>query len=797
MSLPAATVSPLVLERVGGLPAEVLDVVGPATRRTLAEHRETQTALDELAARLSDALYLVVPQVPDARQRRRVLRNRRRIHQHQAVDWDGPTRQLVDSLLSPEGRRALRRWDELCGRSVRLRTEIGVHVGADRERVRALLDGALAVPGYEESLAVVAPDWRRWAGSAAKGRDAKSRRTELMYAMRSAAKTSPLSGLTSVRVAGTHGTGSAVSRVAMQDAVGLLYGLASTSPESVRFCAAERVSVRDGGLAMVSLPAFRNGLVYREDQVVRSGSIDLWLDVLGPGELGHEDVMSALGGEQTRNRVARLVESGVLRPVRPWAPQEDPFAALSELPGLHEAVAERLREVGECGAAIATSGTSERLELMARIQELLQDQFADIARPSPAGTVYEDRQTRPSIAPSTVAHARAALTTVAASIRPRIFRSHAYDLLVSRLVARAGVGGSCDALPFLMDMCADEDGDAELMASHLRDVVASADPGDRAWLPVGRSSVKPHVGLYVQSWSATGPGEPSVVVNQVGTGTGSLFARFHGLLGAPVAEAIRDHVEHAWGSSRCYELRVWSDVNTAQAAGSGLLPALVLPGEPGSADDLHLADCRLVHEPRDGTVDLVGADGQVVGVVYLGLLPSFQLPALARWLTILSDQWVNLSVQSDRRSPWAAPPALDDEPGVAFEPRVTEGPVVLRRASWTVRRDALPSLTGPDDVERLVEFDAFRTKFGIPEEVFVHKIATGYSAGAGMHDARKPLWVNLASVDALSMLAGWIPGPVTSVRLTEALPGRSQYTVEDDEGRRYVSENVALVRWDA
>lgn len=791
--------APLTLQRVGGLPGDVLDIVSDQMRSALLEHQETARGLDELAPRLSEALYEVVPQLEDKRARRQLLANRRLIHKSCVVGWAPGVRDLVHRLLAPERQADLGRWEDLSGHAADVAAEIGRLVEADRELVGHRLTYAREVAGYLESLAVVAPDWSRWAGGNARaGGRAKSRRTELMYAMRSAAKTSPLSGLTTVRVAGSRGEGRATSRVSCQDAVGVLYGLALSDETagSLTYRAAECTMTgptADAGLMMVSLPAFRNGLVYREDQVVGSSSVSQWLDALGSRRLDYDEVTSALGGTRPRTRFTRLLEAGVVRPVRPWAPQEDPFAVMSRLPHLSEEAAGRLGRVSRAGAAVATGDVGERLALIDDVTLLLDGQFTDMARPAPAGSIYEDRETPSHLSPQGPALTDGVLEALAATIRPYLFRSHAYDLLVERLVAEVGVGGSCDdPLAFLMRMCANEDGDMGLMAAQMRDLRLGDDPGERAWLPVGPTSAAASVGLYVQSWPVHDQQDPALVVNQIGTGTGSLFARFHRLLGAGLTDAIREHIAGLWSASTCYELRVWTDVNTVQAACSGILPALQLPGEPLEPGGLNLQDCRLVHDPDLGTVDLLGPDGNAIGIAYLGLLPSFQLPSLARWLTILSDPWVNLFAPCDKQGPFVGPPQFDVGQEVIVEPREVFGTVVTRRASWTMRLESLPPTDGADEVSLLLAFNALRAVHGIPEEVYIHQATSG-ALGAG--NTRKPLWVNLASVDTLRVLGSWLSPHLTHLRLVEALPRRADYQICDEPGRTYVSEDVTLVRW--
>ncbi|MGV8973582.1 MAG: hypothetical protein ACOH10_14770 [Rhodoglobus sp.] len=790
--------APLTLQRVGGLPADVLDIVSDRLRSVLLEHRKAVLGLDDLALRLGDALYAVIPRFEDKRLRRQVLRIRRLVHQRSGLQWEPGIRDALDQELEPGQRADLDRWDVLSNQAARAAAELGPLVENDHRLVVEQLAYAFEAAGYAESLALVAADWSRWAATSAKHGGAKSRRTELLYAMRSAAKTSPLSGLTTVRVAGSRGAGRATSRVSCQDAVGVLYGLAASSEtaSSLRYRAAESVlsgPAADASLMMVSLPAFRNGLVYRDDQVVRSSSVLRWLDALGIDELGYDEVTRALGGTRPRTRFTRLLEAGVLRPVRPWAPGEDPFVAMSELPHLPAEIAGRLRQVSRSGEAIAEEGVRERLALIDGVAKLLDGQFADMARPSPAGSIYEDRETPAHLSPEESCLTEEVLGSLASTIRPHLFRSHAYDLLVERLVAEVGVGGTCnDPLTFFMRMCVDEDGDSGLLAAQMLDLRMRDDPGERAWLPVSPTSAAPHVGVYLQSWAARDPHDATLVVNQLGTGTGSLFARFHGLLGTELADAIREHIAGLWSASTCYELRVWTDVNTVQSACSGLLPALQLPGEPIEPDGLSLQDCKLVHDPVLDTVALLGTDGEPVGIAYLGLLPSFQLPSLARWLTILSDPWVNLFAPCDKQSPFAGPPRFADGQQVVHEPRQFSGQVVTRRASWTLRRASVPPTDGTDEVGLLLAFDAIRAAHAIPEEVYAFQATTGATRGG---DTRKPLWVNLSSVDAIRMLGSWISPDATHLRLVEALPTRSQYQVRDDQGRKFVSEEVALLRW--
>ena len=65
-----------------------------------------------------------------------------------------------------------------------------------------------------------------------------------------------------------------------------------------------------------------------------------------------------------------------------------------------------------------------------------------------------------------------------ALVRPQLFRSHVYDMIVDAFVREFGAGGVCrDPLGFLMRLSVERDGDPALFAAQMSDLRCAGDLG--------------------------------------------------------------------------------------------------------------------------------------------------------------------------------------------------------------------------------------------------------------------------------------------------------------------------------
>ncbi|HET6858724.1 MAG TPA: hypothetical protein VFH94_16745 [Streptomyces sp.] len=828
-------VSPVLLTRVAGLPSDTLDLVAPATRKLLTEHTAVAARLSAAAPELVDALFSLVPLLDDdVPLRRKVLSAKRSVNRLDPLPWNPDeaegVRRSLSALLPPRQAELLDVWARLVDERDGLLGQLGAQLAEDRSQAVRSLHGAVgsgAVPqsgggdaagegesGFAESLAIAAPDWIKHADR--KARSPKKLKTLYSYVARAAVKTSPFSGLTTVGEAGATGQGRARSRTSATLAHLALQKLARD--ESTAGLLHYRVApVRPGtptepdGLLLHSEVLITEGVVWRNDRAVEADHAVHALAGL-PSRIGHAELLAALGGARPFARFRRMLDAGLVHPLPPWNQGEAPFPALAALLANVEAPSTltqaELVRAHELGAGAERQNVGGRIAAATELRDLTGDwnEHNDSSERKPSGLIYEDRETGLTLPdPLTVPEVQADLTALGEQMRPYLFRSHLYDFLLESFTAEYGAGGVCrDPLGFLMRLSVDRDSNPPLERALFADMASRADPGERAWLPVGPTSAPPNAGLFFQVESANpdelAAGRYRLVVNQYGSGSGGLFSRFGELLGDGFRERLTAHVERCWPQVSCRELVVWADCNTVQSECGGLLPPLVLPGEVPAADGgTTLDDLVLAHDAQRDTLSLFDRAGDPVGLAYLGLIPQHLLQSYVRLLAILADPWVNGSPYSDYTMTKAHElrPLCGDD--VVALPRRAAGPgdrVVTRRASWIVPAASLPRSEGGgvDETDLAVRLEAFRQAHGMPEELFVHQLG-GAGSATGMSADRKPMWVSLASPLSVGVLHHWLSPETTHLRLVEALPDRSLHPQRDALGRPRVVEHVALLAW--
>ncbi|MFD3529920.1 lantibiotic dehydratase [Streptomyces sp. NPDC058664] len=840
------------LTRVGGLPTEALDLTGSATRRAIAEAADAHAELERRRPALEDACFPLVPLLDDeVPLRRQVLAAKRAAHRLRALPWGDELPPRIVELAGPEAAAEFLGWQA----AVRLRDETARRLDAllteDRAAAPAALAGHLADPGFVRAAALAAPDWLRHGRPRRRPAETRNLRTLYSYVSRAAVKTSPFSTLTTVGEGGSRGAAGAAGAVGAVGVAGVAGAAGSvssagagsaagsagegrrTAPVAHSYAAtalaqlALRCLAREpgtagllryrlaplrpggpdapGGLVLLPEPVADGGLAWRLDRVVEADHAAPWLSgFANDAEHSLDGLLSGLGGPDPFRRFRRLLDTGLIAPVPPWRRGDDPVGAVAELLADHpedgDGIAGEVRELRDSAAVLAAAGEDERTETLTRARRTARRwaRRAGLDRFDSGEVLYEDVASDLALPELLdVPEVRADLTELGRRMRPFVFRSHLYDVLVDRFTAEYGPGGTCtDVLGFLMRVAVDGDAQPDLDKASVADRAERETAGERAWLPVGPSSAPPAAAVLFQL-AATGPqavrgGDYQLVVNQFNPGTGGLVTRFGPLLGEGFRDRLREHVRACWPGRTCRELVLWTEINTAQSRSAGLLPPLLLPGEVPADDGLDLTDTVLTHDPGEGTLALRDRTGDPVGLAYLGLVPPHLFPPFARLLAVLADPWVNGSPHSDYVLPFGLQERRTDE--VVPAPRTAFGRVTVSRASWVVPAAELPlPRPGESDAETALRAEGFRRAHGLPEEVFCHRL-TGFGPGEQGTD-RKPLWVSLTSPLSLSVLAQWA-GPATGhLRLVEALPARSAHPLRDAAGGTRAAEHIALLRW--
>ena len=334
----ARTAFPL-LTRVGGLPADVLDLVSPETRATLAEFTMRNQEAIAAGDTLVDGLFEVVPILDDdVALRRRVLAGKRAVHKARALPWTDEEIARISGLLAPAAREALETYRTASARRDRLEATVADLATSDREGALGRLHEAVRRPDFLGALVMAAPDWVRHAKPhERRATSIKDLKTLLSYVSRAAAKTSPFSGLTTVGVAGTRGEGRASSRTSAEVAVRALELLARDR-DTADLLSYRAPVLRAGGpdepsgLFLASELVSADGIVWREDRVMEADTVHTWNQRFeGLRSTGFNDLLTRLGGPDPFARFRRLLDSGVIRPVPPWRRDQDPIDVLAGL----------------------------------------------------------------------------------------------------------------------------------------------------------------------------------------------------------------------------------------------------------------------------------------------------------------------------------------------------------------------------------------------------------------------------------------------------------------------------------
>ncbi|MBD2760640.1 lantibiotic dehydratase [Yimella sp. cx-573] len=814
---PALTprLAPLTFVRVAGLSTDACTMSSIRTRNLLDEIALGELRVETGQEAVEDILFELVPTVTDIDLRRGVLAAKRAVHRGRPLSPELLT--TLTDLLPPSALEVVTRWSAAAEHTAALTTALSEAVDDDTSDAVVRLSLALSNESFHRSLALAAPDWLRHGKPHRKPRERRNLRTLLSYVSRSAVKTSPFSALTTVGIAGGRSGESPGDDVAVSYASTALAHLAARSyarDESVADRLRYRVSpVRPGGpespsgIVLLAEAEADGGLAWRLDRICEAEHVLPWVGAAHGGDLPLAQLLAGLGGADPFRRFRRLFDSGLITLVAPWQRGGDPLTAVAELVARDEhPIAEQVHDVLDRTTALASADVRTRTDVGVHVRSIAAQwaPSAGLDRFDPGELVYEDVRTTEHVAdPAEHPMVREQLDLLGRLSRPYVFRSHLYDVLVDAMVEQFGPGGRTADVPgFLMRLALDSDNMPALDRASMADQEIRGTISERAILPVGRTSSPPTMAALYQvaaaDSAAIADGRFTLVVNQFNPGAGGLLARFSGLLGDDLRQPLREHIRACWPDTHVRELVLWTELNTAQSRSAGLIPALTTSSEVADTTPLDLAQVHLVHDAHNGTVELRDAStDQPVGLPYLGLVPPHMFPPYARLLAVLADPWINGSPYSDYVLPYALRAERQDE--VVHIARRQYGRLLCGRQAWVVPTDLLPlPEQGESDVDLVRRVDAFRRRYQLPTEVFVHQLAPA-SGTAGSTD-RKPMWIDLSAPTCVNALACWLDAATEHVRLVEAFPTREAgphgHPHRNREGRTVTTEYVNLMRWD-
>ncbi|MFG1750593.1 hypothetical protein [Streptosporangium sandarakinum] len=806
-------VGDLRIDRVSGLPAAAADLDLVETGRLLDETAAAEEILAGLADPVSDVLYRLVPRLDhDPALRRLVLKVRRATHGDRRPGAGAEDLGRIAAELDGDDASLFRRWSA----AARTRADLLGRLPAVYEEETAgagrRLGALLAESALSTGIAHASAGLLRHVDLTDLRPGGKASRSVLSYAARAARKTSPFSTFTGVGLHGRPSTGRSVTALSQTHVFAWLQALVRDERLVTAFELEPMGALRtiDGEpRALVSAYRIGDAFAWRTDEMVDVTVYQAIIRSLaGVGRAGAAEYLIRLGGEDPFAALQRLLDAGMLRVVAPW-PRGDraPMLALAECVrrvGTEYAArtARELRELHADAVALAGQDGERRVRTLESMATRATDALGRLGVPAERTgfAVYDDAEAVADV-PGLGEHVSADLRELARRMRPMIFRSHLYDMLVEIFVERYGAGGRCpDALRFCMEVSNIPDLTRRLFAAVRADARTRGRPTDRAWLPVGPSSAPPTAAVAYQvaapTPEAAGAGGHLLVVNQFNAGSGGLVSRFRATLDGPdgLAGRLRAWVGGNFPRARPRELVISADVNGLQYSCAGAMPALTWPSETPHADpgdSVAVSELSVVHDAATGTLNLLDAQGDPVAPVYLGVVPAHMVLGPARYLMVIGDPWVLGARMACTRGP--SEPVTEPVGEVERVGREGFGRVVTRRAAWRLRPESFPR---PDKGESpdayFLRADRWRRRHGIPEEVFVSLETPGISLE---HGKRKPVPLSFRSPHSLHAAAGLDVTGVVAMSLAESLPGRDGHWLPGPGGRAHAAEHVSFVRW--
>ncbi|MEU4116185.1 lantibiotic dehydratase [Kitasatospora sp. NPDC028055] len=366
-------------------------------------------------------------------------------------------------------------------------------------------------------------------------------------------------------------------------------------------------------------------------------------------------------------------------------------------------------------------------------------------------------------------------------------------------------GLRAEAIAFLRDHPADGDGVVRLPARAVDRLLADLAPDRSA---PGRLS------CYVQEAGRDDDGDLDLVLNGVGAGHGHGTARLRRAL-PELAYGTADFADRTADTDLGAD--VPGGVLFAESGGAfgsnlnlradGVRFEIDIPGVDSArpaAERLPAAEFFVDHDPlRRRLVLRHGPDGPEVRPLHLGTMADRLLPPLMLLLVRLFGETPGPSAGL-----WELLTTTPAEHSreVLHRPRTAVGRVVVARASWCVRADAVPRQSrGEHEAHYLLRLTDWARRHGVPERTFVRAVpdrpAPQRSAGGreprrpgdlGELRDRKPMFLDLANPDLVLLFHRLLTRPDRVLLFQEALPDPAAAPVLGGLGRRVVEYVVEV-----
>ena len=780
------TIAPFRLDRIGGISVTAVNL-STGTRQVLDQLAIASAAVEQAARPLVDAIFELVPKV-SAADRRSLLAAKRRIHRGERMTPDEGAALVMSGVPDLE----VKTWMSAVDDRESTRTRLAADVAGAQERTSNHLRNCVRHESLARTLPLIAPEFLERLEQSDLRPGTRAARTALLYLIRSALKPSPLRHLTAVALypnGSNHRTDVTVS-------IGLVHQIFMALAATPRFTDAFDYTV-----------AYRVPTDPRLRLVVQNANADhgsLWSQerIIDASEYTAEIEHAAKPPE----RIARLVRMGVIVPIVPWtAGARDALPELASLMDRSTAVdasdiAAQLRDLDRAVADIGRADGAARQRIMPALTAAVTALTERAGVPGWEDTiVHEDVAVRDAVGDLGGAVA-ADLAALAADIRPFLFRSHGYDLVVNAFRSAFGAGGRCaDAAGFFLTLQTDPGFVRLARRAKAQDLTLDVISSDRAHLPVGQTSAPPAAALMYQiastSLAAVQARDYLMVVNQIGSALGGLLTRFGRVFESDaVTTTLQPWLSRLFPHCDVRSLTLSAQVNNLQHTGAGYLPAIHWPVErqrraPGASG---LDQIGLRHDLVADTLEFTDADGAAVAPVYTGIVPAGLCGGGVQFALTVMDPWVDGSPLTRSNHPVLRARAIQGGVDrITASERLVKGRVVLRRAQWLVPADQFPMTDAAhDNAGYLSRLDSWRRGIGLPAEVyFVALSADPFDA-----NRRKPMWLDFASPHSVRTALPLIAGS-TAVRFEESLPSRADAWVPGSDGPR-MTEHLSFLAWD-
>lgn len=816
-------ISPFALLRQAALPYSLLSSLAPPKlSRLIYEILQARDEAARLRPLLEDALHAVIPAIEDRALRGAAIRLRRDIHNDRPASIALPLALQIRACLGEAEQATLDLWLHAQASAKKAEGEAEASFSEQVQgHLRPRLRGALVREDFGRALALASPDLQL---ALAREQDrppisvhaTKVEKSLLSYLCRATVKTSPFSTFMHViPIAVTLSESAAVpglEGLTRHRKVRLNRGIFNRlyrhivarhgNPEKLFL--GLNTTAKDAGEgrveALVNVDMTLLGRPWRQTRVAYFRFHAAVLECLfrQPGQLTWEQwrkrLMDAgLSGPQAHSFILKCLERDLLWPP-PWTdcfdlqPEHSLLQALtSDRFTVPPATLHVVNALHQSALRFADADGPQRAQNILQIRHLEKQALHEL------GVEKADEFANVILEDSWLCGATGALggklperlAELGTFLSTQLAFTPEYVRLRSAFLHRYGVGGRCnDLIGFLMKVGDKLVDIPELGARPRLDPPLLARPG----LRIG---VTAQVQIAAASAESAAAGDALIVVNRVHERIGWLAARFaatkhpdHNLL----RERLRTWIRQSVAPREPVDFVVNGQCNDLQNHPRLTSRVLAWPGEPlriSPTEALRAEELVMRHDPDSDLLELFDGAGVPVALLYLGtVLPtpswgmSYALAVLCQPLQVLR--------------PALSPAVLGESAAdVVFEPRRTEGHLVLTRATWWVRarrlREVWLASTG---VRRLLDVAAECRVHGIPETFFAkRKVDTNFTKLIpynAIDGTLKPLWVDTRNPFCLDLLER-VTREGEWVALSESLPAGDNLwsTVE---GERYVSE---------